>query len=137
MGCKLVGTTALFGTIDKKQRLSGMINVIPVSSESIKLQEKTVTKNGDVVPDSDYDGLSKVTVNVVTKPSLQDISVSENGVYSADSGFDGLGKVTVDVPIIDASEGTYYRNLKFTQAFAHVAVLHKFEDFSCTCSVTI
>lgn len=31
------------------------------------LQEKSVTENGEVLPDENYDGLSKVTVNVPMK----------------------------------------------------------------------
>ena len=31
----------------------------------IKLQKKIATSNGEVVPDAGYDGLSKVTVDVV------------------------------------------------------------------------
>ena len=37
---------------------------VSVTAEALKLQEKTTDKNGDVVPDSGFDGLSKVTVNV-------------------------------------------------------------------------
>ena len=34
------------------------------TKEGLFLQEKTITENGVVISDSDYDGLSKVTVNV-------------------------------------------------------------------------
>ena len=59
------------------------------------LQEKSVESNGNVVPDSEYDGLSKVTVNV--EPNLQEKTATENGEVTADSGYDGLSKVTVNV----------------------------------------
>lgn len=39
---------------------------VAVPENEPKLQEKTITMNGDVFPDSGYDGLSKVTVNVPT-----------------------------------------------------------------------
>lgn len=79
-----------------------------------KLQEKSTNKNGDVVADSGYDGLSKVSVNVPEKvPTLQDKTITENGTYSADNGYDGLGNVTVNVESeggIDTSDATVTEN---------------------------
>lgn len=61
---------------------------------NIKLQDLTVTSNGEYIP-SDYDveGFSKVTVDV--EPLLQDLTVTEDGEYiPSDYGVEGFGKVT-------------------------------------------
>lgn len=64
-----------------------------------KLQEKTATGNGDVLPDSGYDGLSKVIVAIPEEvPVYQNKTVTENGTYTADAGYDALSSVTVAVP---------------------------------------
>ena len=42
-----------------------IINPVLAETEPT-LQEKTITENGEYTPDSGYDGLSKVTVNVPT-----------------------------------------------------------------------
>jgi len=66
------------------------------------LQDKTINVNGsgrvEVIADSGYDGLEKVTVNAsVPQPMLQTKKVTKNGEVIPDSGYDGLSRVTVDV----------------------------------------
>lgn len=86
------------GTHDISGKASATVNVQP------KLQEKTVTANGEVTPDAAYEGLSKVTVNV--QPKLQEKSATANGEVTPDSGFQGLSKVTVNVPATPTEEKT-------------------------------
>ena len=60
------------------------------------LQEKTATENGEVVADSGFDGLSKVTIDV--QPSLEQTTITANGTFTPSDGYDGFSSVTVDVP---------------------------------------
>ena len=99
---------------------SAKINVNVLTAE-INNQEKniTITQNGqtEIVPDTNYTGLSKVSVNTAIdtdgyynegydkgktdgineqKRKLTDITITKNGSYSRE---DGYSSITVDVPI--------------------------------------
>lgn len=69
-----------------------VVNVQP------KLQEKTATGNGEIIPDSGFDGLSKVNVDVQNAPKYQSKTVTKNGTVIADEGYDALASVKVEVP---------------------------------------
>lgn len=88
------------------------------SQDSIKLQEKTTTKNGEVTADDGFTGLSKVNVKVperydegyndgydngfgegVSSVKLQTKTITENGEYTPDNGYSGFSKVNVSVTV--------------------------------------
>jgi hypothetical protein len=51
-------------------KADGTIGTGTLVIEQLNLQEKTVIKNGEVFPDEEYSGLSKVTVNIPVYHSL-------------------------------------------------------------------
>ena len=61
------------------QIASALDGKVAGSTRPINLQEKTVTENGEVIPDEGYDGLSKVTVAVQTSVSIPDGYIMPSG----------------------------------------------------------
>ena len=79
-------------------------------TSSLQLQEKTVTQNGDVTPDSDYDGLSAVHVQVPQQSieTGKSVTYSSGGTYTVNpsSGFNAMDsvEVTVQTPRLQPSK---------------------------------
>lgn len=85
---------------------SGKDGISQINVSAMNLQSKSVpiTENGTsiIVPDTGYDGLSEVDIDVnvpAPQPSLQSksVTITENGTtnVSADSGYDGLSEVAI------------------------------------------
>lgn len=81
-----------------------LVDSIQTGSD-LKLEDSkavSYASNGsyDVLPDSGYDGMAKVTVDVNVPEKIfrtQEKTATENGEVVPDSGYDGLSKVTVNV----------------------------------------
>lgn len=104
------------------------------------LQEKTVTENGEVLPDEGYDGLSKVIVNVASSggenklakvmgnKSVEILAEDLEGVTSlrnyAFYGNTNLGNVTIPATVKTIGSGAFYncRNMMYLRFPNHTSV---------------
>ena len=83
------------GTHDVSGKASATVNVQP------KLQEKSVTANGAVTPDSDFQGLSKVTVNVPATPTEEKtvtLALADGDQVITPTDGKNISKVTITKP---------------------------------------
>ena len=84
----------------KDENLDGynqvVVNVQP------KLQEKSATANGAVTPDSDFQGLSKVTVNVPATPTEEKtvvLALADGDQVITPTDGKNISKVTITKPV--------------------------------------
>lgn len=103
----------LVGNLSTKGSLSGslsnsVIYVDPITQE----KEVTPTRNvQEIIPDTGYTGLSKVTVKGYV-PKVANKTVTSNGVYSAEEeGLDGYDIVKVETSGVDINE-YFDKNIK-------------------------
>lgn len=77
----------------------------PIVLANLQEKEVTPTRNvQEIVADSQYDGLSKVTVKAYV-PKVANKTITQNGVYSAEEeGLDGYDIVKVETNGVDINE---------------------------------
>lgn len=85
-----------------------IVGTYEVVIPEIKLQEKETSENGEIVPDSGYDGLSKVIVNVpVPEGYLVPTGIKEiveNGEYNI-AEYEGVD-INVPAPVLTYYDGS-------------------------------
>ena len=108
----------------KNQGLSeGYSSGFGAGVNSVKLQEKTATENGDVLPDEGFNGMSKVTVAIPTGSGKEEqeksITITKNGTteVTPDEG-KTLSKVTVTASVVDSEVGKPYIDTSKMTSFA-------------------
>ena len=88
----------LSGNLNTKQSLNGSLNNTVIYVDPIT-QEKEVTPTRaaqEIIPDTGYTGLSKVTVKGYN-PNVANKIITKNGIYKAsDENLDGYSEVTVE-----------------------------------------
>lgn len=88
----------LSGNLNTKQSLNGSLNNTVIYVDPIT-QEKEVTPTREaqeIIPDTGYTGLSKVTVKGY-KPNVANKTITSNGTYKAsDDNLDGYSQVSVE-----------------------------------------
>lgn len=96
----------LSGNLNTKQSLNGSLNNTVIYVDPIT-QEKEVTPTREVqeiIPDTGYTGLSKVTVKGY-KPNVANKTITSNGTYKAsDDNLDGYSQVAVETNGVDIND---------------------------------
>lgn len=97
---------SLEGTICSKQTIEGNINKAIEYIDPVT-QEKTIDATKEtqvVVPDENYTGLSKVTINGYV-PNVDKKTITKNGIYkSTDDNLDGYSEVDVETSGVDIND---------------------------------
>jgi len=78
------------------------VSILGVAGSCIELrgQERTISANGTFLPDSGYNAITSVTVDVDTVHNQQ-ITILENGTYVPDESHTGFDEVTVDINTVN------------------------------------
>ena len=94
------------GTVDVAQYANAAVNVQP------NLQSKTATQNGTITPDSGYDGLSSVVVNVSGGGGGGGDWPFIDEIVGGDTGFTAKvhGTTELDLDVLSASVKKFYQD---------------------------